>query len=81
VRVTSNFVGVGITTQEAQALNTSPTIGTNVSKTVIGATINITATTVNTLFGTNTILQTNLTVIGRDSGARLTVPITITKQQ
>jgi len=81
VRTVSNFVGVGINTQEAQALNTTATIGTNVSKTVIGATINITATTVNTLFGTNTILQTNLIITGRDSGARVTVPITITKQQ
>jgi len=81
VRTVSNFVGTGINTQEAQALNASTTVGTNVSKTVIGATINITATTVNTLFGNNTILQTNLIVVGRDSGARLTVPITITKQQ
>ena len=36
---------------EAQALNSSTTIGTNVSKTVVGTTINLTATTFNTLFG------------------------------
>jgi hypothetical protein len=82
VRLMSSFTGVGINTQEAQTLNTTTTVGTNVSKTVIGATINLTATTVNTLFGsTLTQLQTNLIVIGRDSGARLTVPITIIKQQ
>jgi hypothetical protein len=82
VRLMSSFTGVGINTQEAQALNASTTVGTNVSKTVIGATINLTATTVNTLFGsTLTQLQTNLIVIGRDSGARLTVPVTIIKQQ
>lgn len=80
VRTMSSFTGVGINTQEAQALNASTTIGTNVSKTVIGATVTLTATTVNTLFGTQTQLQTNLIVIGRDSGARLTVPVTITKQ-
>ena len=80
VRTMSSFTGVGINTQEAQALNASTTIGTNVSKTVIGATVTLTATTVNTLFGSQTQLQTNLIVIGRDSGARLTVPITITKQ-
>jgi len=82
VRLMSSFTGVGINTQEAQALNTTATVGTNVSKTVIGATINLTSTTVNTLFGTTlTQLQTNLIVIGRDSGARLTVPVTIIKQQ
>ena len=80
VRTMSSFTGVGINTQEAQALNTTTTVGTNVSKTVIGATVTLTATTVNTLFGTQTQLQTNLIVIGRDSGARLTVPVTITKQ-
>lgn len=82
VRLMSSFTGIGINTQEAQALNATATVGTNVSKTVVGTTINMTATTVNTLFGTSlTQLQTNLIVIGRDSGARLTVPVTIIKQQ
>ena len=40
---------------------------------------NNTATTVNTLFGSNTQLAATLTVVGLDSGARLTIPITITK--
>ena len=71
--------GVGINTPEAIALNSTTTLGTNVSKTVIGTSINLTATTVNTLFGNNTQLQTTITVIGRDSGARLTIPVTITK--
>jgi len=79
VRTASTFNGVGINTAEATAMNTTTTIGTNVSKTVIGTSINITATTVNTLFGTNTILYTLLTITGRDSGARLTVPVQITK--
>lgn len=78
-RVTSVFNGVGISTSEAERLNTSTTLGTNVSKTVIGTSINITATTINTLFGTNTTLTTTITVIGRDSGARITVPVTIVK--
>ena len=79
VRVLSNFNGVGINTEQAQALNSTETIGTNVSKTVVGTTINLTATTVNTLFGTNTQLNTTLQLVGRDSGARITLPITITK--
>jgi hypothetical protein len=78
-RVLATFNGVGINTPEATALNQTTTLGTNVSKTVIGTSINLTATTVNTLFGNNTQLQTTLTVIGRDSGARIIIPVTITK--
>ena len=80
VRVLSNFTGVGINTAEAERLNAVTTVGTNVSKTIIGTTINLTATTVNTLFGSSrTQLQTTITLIGRDSGARVTIPVTITK--
>jgi hypothetical protein len=79
VRVLSTFNGVGINTPEATTLNTTTTIGTNVSKTVIGTTINLTATTVNTLFGNNASLYTVLTVTGRDSGARLSIPVQIIK--
>jgi hypothetical protein len=79
VRTLSTFNGVGINTPDATALNATVTIGTNVSKTVVGTTINLTATTVNTLFGSNSFLQATLTVVGRDSGARLTIPVTITK--
>lgn len=78
-RVLSTFNGVGINTTEAQNLNAQTTLGTNVSKTVIGTAINLTATTINTLFGNQTTLKTTITVIGRDSGARLTVPVTIIK--
>jgi hypothetical protein len=79
VRTLSAFNGVGINTPDATALNSTTTVGTNVSKTVVGTTINMTATTVNTLFGSNNILQATLTVVGRDSGARVTIPVTITK--
>jgi hypothetical protein len=81
VRTMSAFNGVGINTTQATALNATGvvTIGTNVSKTVIGTTINLTGTTVNTLFGSNTTLYTTLTVVGRDSGARLFVPVQITQ--
>jgi hypothetical protein len=79
VRTMSTFTGVGINTPEATALNSTTTIGTNVSQTVIGTTINLTATTVNTLFGSNLVLYTTLTVTGRDSGARISIPVQITK--
>jgi hypothetical protein len=79
VRTMSSFAGVGINTAAAANLNATTTVGTVVSQTVIGTTINLTATTVNTLFGSQTTLQTLLTVVGRDSGARISVPVTITK--
>ena len=79
VRLFSTFEGAGINTPQATALNATTTLGTNVSKTVVGTTINLRATTVNTLFGSNTQLQATLTVEGRDSGARLTIPVTVTK--
>ena len=75
VRTMSAFNGLGVNTPEATALNTTTTIGTNVSKTVIGTTINLTATTLNTLFGVNSTLYTTLVVIGRDSGARISIPV------
>ena len=79
VRLMSTFEGVGINTPQVQALNSTSTLGTSVSKTVVGTTINIRATTVNTLFGSNTALYATLTVVGRDSGARVSIPITVTK--
>jgi hypothetical protein len=79
VRLLSSFEGLGINTQAAIDQNSTSTIGTNVSKTVIGTQINLRATTVNTLFGTNSQLRTTLTVVGLDSGARITIPVTINK--
>ena len=79
VRTMSVFNGVGVNTNASTALNSTTTLGTNVSKTVIGTTLNMTGTTINTLFGSQTQLQTVLIVTGRDSGARVTIPITITR--
>ena len=80
VRLMSTFNGIGINTDAAQAANTATTtLGTNVSKTVIGSQINLRATTVNTLFGTNSSLSSTITFIGLDSGARITIPLTINK--
>ena len=81
VRLMNSYNGVGINTDAANAQNASATVtlGTNVSKTVIGTQINLRATTVNTLFGSNTQLTGTLTVVGLDSGARVTIPITINK--
>jgi len=79
VRVLNTFNGVGISTTQNNASPTTQTFGTDVSATVVGTTINLQGTTVNTLFGLNNSIQATLTVVGRDSGARVTVPVTINK--
>ncbi len=81
VRLLNTFNGQGINTTAAADANASATvtIGTNVSSTVVGTQVNLRATTVNTLFGSNSTLLSTLTVTGLDSGARITIPITITK--
>ena len=83
IRLLSSFQGTGITTTavtvgNAAALNT--TTGTVLSKSEIGTSFTLTGTTVNTLFGTTlTTLATTITVVGRDSGARITIPVNIQK--
>ena len=79
VRLFSTFNGVGINTPDVVVANQTTTIGTSVSKTVIGTTLNLSATTINTLFGGNTQLSATLQVVGRDSGARLQIPVIVTK--
>ena len=82
VRLFSTFEGVGVNTLAVTALNvtnSTTTLGTTVSQTVVGTVLNLRATTVNTLFQTYTQLQATLTIVGRDSGARQTIPVTVTK--
>ncbi len=80
VRLMSTYSGIGINTDAAQLANASTTtLGTNVSKTVIGSQFNLRATTVNTLFGNNSSLSATITFVGLDSGARITLPVTINK--
>ena len=49
------------------------------SQTVSGNSVNITALNSTSLFGNNTKLVTTITVEGRDTGARVTIPIEISK--
>ena len=78
-RLVSSFTGTGITTTTpVQGLNT--TTGAVLSVTQVGTSFSLTGTTINTLFGsTLTQLTTTITVIGRDSGARVTIPLNIQK--
>ena len=82
VRLLNSFSATGINTTAAVESNATATttLGTNVSSTVIGTQINLRATTVNTLYGSGqTSIVTTLTVTGIDSGARITVPLTVTR--
>jgi hypothetical protein len=81
VRLLNTFDATGINTASASTanVNSTITIGTNVSSTVTGTQVTLRATTVNTLFGNNNSLVSTLTFTGLDSGARITIPITITR--
>jgi hypothetical protein len=80
VRLVSSFQGTGITTTTVGQPDLNTTTGTVLSKSAIGTSFTLTGTTVNTLFGSSlTTLSTTITVIGRDSGARITIPINIQK--
>jgi hypothetical protein len=80
IRLLSSFTGTGITTTTPGATDLNTTTGAVLSKSVIGTSFTLTGTTVNTLFGSSlTTLSTTITVIGRDSGARITIPVNIQK--
>jgi hypothetical protein len=80
IRLLSTFEGTGITPQTTNTVNANVTTGTKLSKSVLGTSFTLTGTTINTLFGTTlSQLSTTITVIGRDSGARITIPVNIIK--
>jgi len=80
IRLLSSFTGTGITTTTVGQPGLNTTTGAVLSKSEIGTSFTLTGTTVNTLFGSSlTTLTTTITVIGRDSGARITIPVNIQK--
>jgi hypothetical protein len=80
IRLLSSFQGTGITVTTVGTTNLNTTTGAVLSKSEIGTSFTLTGTTVNTLFGTSlTTLATTITVVGRDSGARITIPVNIQK--
>ena len=79
-RLLSSFQGTGITTTTLGTTDLNTTTGTVLSLSQVGTSFTLTGTTINTLFGTTlTTLTTTITVIGRDSGARVTIPLNIQK--
>jgi len=79
-RLLSSFQGTGITTTTPGTNTLNTTTGATLSVTQVGTSFTITGTTINTLYGTTlTSLTTTLTVVGRDSGARITIPLVVNK--
>jgi hypothetical protein len=83
-RFLSTFSGTGIDTTGLNQTNPVPnSSGASLSVSQIGTSFSLIATSINTLFGTSalpgTTITTTITVMGRDSGARLTIPLTIIK--
>ena len=80
VRFLSTFSSTGVAGAETTATGVTQTLGSSVSQTLVGTSFTLTGTTINTLFGSNlNQITTTITVLGRDSGARITIPLTITK--
>ena len=78
-RLFKSFVGNG---QGNAQSGTAETITSTVavSETVIGNTLSFEAISSDSLFGSNTRLVTTITIEGRDTGARATIPVTINKE-
>ena len=76
-RLLVSFEGVG---GAAATTTARPFSNSALSETIRGASFSLTAINSTTLFGTNEKLLTTLTLEGVDSGARVTIPVEITKE-
>lgn len=72
VRLSSEFTATGVTAPEVDELQRRENFGTNVSRSIIGTSFTLVATQVGT-----TKRTTTLTIEGRDSGARIVIPVEI----
>lgn len=81
-RLLSTFTAIGIDVTNLGISDLGTTTGTAISKTLVGTSFTLVGTTIDTLFGsTATSISTTVTAVGRDSGARITVPLTVTKNK
>ena len=76
-RLLVSFEGAG---SAAAATTARPFSNSALSETIRGTSFSLTAINSTTLFGTNEKLLTTLTIEGIDSGARVTIPVEITKE-
>jgi hypothetical protein len=75
-RLLQSFTGAGTDTRISQA---RPFSNTSLSQSVRGQSFSLTAINSTTLFGNNNTLITTITIEGVDSGARVTIPVEISK--
>ena len=68
------------TSQAGKSSRIRPYSNSAIAETVIGQSLSMTAINAQTLFGSATTLVTSLVVEGRDSGARTTIPVEISKE-
>lgn len=78
-----SFTGTGVDTTALPSLTPTPTTsGAPLSLTQIGTAFTLTATSLNNIFPTGTtMVTTTVTFLGRNSGARISIPFTVTKKQ
>ena len=76
-RLLTTFTGVG--TNEQATSTQRPYSNTTLSETIKGSSFSLTAISSTSLFGTNDRLLTSITVEGIESGARVTIPVEISK--
>ena len=76
-RLLTTFSGVG-TTEKVNSQR--PFSNSSLSETIKGSSFNLTAISSTSLFGTNNRLLTSITIEGIESGARVTIPVEITKE-
>ena len=76
-RLLTTFSGVG--TNEKSTSTQRPFSNTTLSETIKGSSFSLTAISSTSLFGTNDRLLTSITLEGIESGARVTIPVEISK--
>jgi len=76
-RLLVNFTGVG---SSASSTTARPFTSSALSETIKGTSFSLTAINSTTLFGNNSKLLTTITLEGVDSGARVTIPVEISKE-
>ncbi len=76
-RLLTTFTGVG--TNEKATSTQRPFSNTTLSETIKGSSFSLTAISSTSLFGTNNRLLTSITLEGIESGARVTIPVEISK--
>jgi hypothetical protein len=76
-RLLTTFTGIG--TNEKATSTQRPYSNTTLSETIKGSSFSLTAISSTSLFGTNDRLLTSITLEGIESGARVTIPVEISK--